>query len=498
MLQLQPGAALAPALSLADLDPALTDVVFSALSFADKIRVLQVCMAFKQALTQPRPRLLRVAGDGETEELHLDLHRSVSVGRGYLVSDAFPREPIWLLKYVSRVACRVRVVSTAPAELEISVPPMSTMNGILVDADGDGLPTWHMLSGTVRLPALARFALDVQNAPISTFQFVSLPPHLVPAPLLPSLHPMLATTQPSEDMALDEPEPPESEPPEAHWLTRDLMHHIATFAIPSTLLALKAVSRDYHAALKPARDPTGIWNTLVKRAVLRWGCSAYGNDPDDLKGLSVLLAAHSTSKTHLIVKKAFPMLEPGDVNEFVSMPHGDVFAIKKGGGKWDAGGDAQIAVDDIIQTILEEEGDAVWFSGGGGDRIVQSSSLTDFVNTRNIRPLTFRLRPADWEDLGVRPSPNPSVDQWGRKSSVNLSSSSDGTGTYRAELWRRGQAGEEDTFVKAFMIGVFPHPGSLSWGAVDSSAGEAMAVKFLRDLASATPAQANVVKFYIN
>ena len=131
-------------------------------------------------------------------------------------------------------------------------------------------------------------------------------------------------------------------------------------------------------------------------------------------------------------------------------------------------------------------------------RIVQSSSLTGFVNTANIRPLNFPLRPEDWEALGVRPSPHPNVDASGRKKSVNLSSSADGTGTYRAELWRRGQADEEDTFVKAFMIGAFPHPGSLSWGAIDSPAGEAMAVKFLRDLASATPAQANVVKFYIN
>ena len=131
-------------------------------------------------------------------------------------------------------------------------------------------------------------------------------------------------------------------------------------------------------------------------------------------------------------------------------------------------------------------------------RIVQSSSLTGFVNTANIRPLAFPLRPEDWEALGVRPSPNPNVDQRGRKSSVKLSSSADGTGTYRAELWKRGEAGEEDVFVKAFMVGVFPHPGSLSWGAVDSPAGEAMCVKFLRDMASASPSQARVLKFYID
>ena len=193
------------------------------------------------------------------------------------------------------------------------------------------------------------------------------------------------------------------------------------------------------------------------------------------------------------------MLETDDVNELVHMPHGNVFSKKQGGGKWDAGQDAQIALYQIIEVILEEEAEAVWFSGGGGDRIVQSSSLTGFVNTHNIRPLNFPLRPADWEALGVRPSPNPNAgSSGGRKASVNLSSSADGTGTYRAELWRRGQAGEEDTFVKAFMIGVFPHPGSFSWGAVDSPAGEAMAVKFLRDLASATPSQAHVVKIYID
>ena len=53
---LQPGAA--PALSLAVLDPALIEICFSTLSFADKCRVLQESKAFKQVLTQPYLLLL--------------------------------------------------------------------------------------------------------------------------------------------------------------------------------------------------------------------------------------------------------------------------------------------------------------------------------------------------------------------------------------------------------------------------------------------------------
>ena len=151
-----------------------------------------MCTAFKQGLTQPRPRLLRVGGDGQTEVLHLDLTKSVTVGRGYLMSDAFPHEHISLLKYVSRLACRVLAVNTEPAEFELSVPPMHSLMGLLFDPNGNDFPTQHMLSGLLRLPAGARFALDVQNASISTFEFACLPSHVFPVPIMPPDHPMMA------------------------------------------------------------------------------------------------------------------------------------------------------------------------------------------------------------------------------------------------------------------------------------------------------------------
>ena len=70
---------------------------------------------------------------------------------------------------------------------------------------------------------------------------------------------------------------------------------------------------------------------------------------------------------------------------------------------------------------------------------------------------------------------------------MNLTSSANGTGTYRAELWRGGQR------VCSFMFGVYPHPGSLSWGAVESHPEEHR--KFLRSLATGTPLQPHVIKF---
>ena len=74
------------------------------------------------------------------------------------------------------------------------------------------------------LPALGRFALDVQNALISTFQFDCLPPHLVRAPLLPPNHLMMAETLPNDEVEFDEPEPDE----DAHWLSQDIMRLVAS------------------------------------------------------------------------------------------------------------------------------------------------------------------------------------------------------------------------------------------------------------------------------
>ena len=44
-----------------------------------------------------------------------------------------------------------------------------------------------------------------------------------------------------------------------------------------------------------------------------------------------------------------------------------------------------------------------------------------------------------------------------------------------------------------FYIGSYPHPGSQSWGEVETRSDQH--TKFLNDLANGTPAQAHVVKF---
>ena len=50
-------------------------------------------------------------------------------------------------------------------------------------------------------------------------------------------------------------------------LTQDIMQLVASHANAPTLLALKAVSRDYHEAVKPADDPLEAYTTeLVAKA----------------------------------------------------------------------------------------------------------------------------------------------------------------------------------------------------------------------------------------
>ena len=117
------------------------------------------------------------------------------------------------------------------------------------------------------------------------------------------------------------------------------------------------------------------------------------------------------------------------------------------------------------------------------DRIVQISSLTGFVQADNMRPLHFHytLR-RKWEELGIRSSDSTAK----YVGSLNLTSSANGTGTYRAEIWRNG------TCTTHFFLGLYPHPGSMSWGAVQSRPHEH--AKFLRDLTNGTPSQEHVIK----
>ena len=505
MVQLQPGAALAPALSLADLDPALVDVVFNALSSADMIRVLQVCTAFKQALTQPRPRLLCVGGNGQTEVLHLDLTRSFDVGRGYFCAHAYPKERISLLKYVSRVACRVRAVSTAPAEFEVSVPPMSSMNGILVDADGDGFSTQHMLSGRLRLPAGARFALDVQNASISTFEFACLPPHVFPAPILPPDHPMMVATFPYDEMADDDPGPLT-----IGQLNDDLISRVLALCAPSVRpnphdllmkLQLSRVCTSWQTLLAPQLLD---FDTQMNTAILDLGWAVLPNDPHDRTGvLGVWQAGHSRGKGERMLASAFPVMLTAQIQEMLQMPCFDVFRFKKGGTKSQSIEDARTTIHTAIEYVegcYDDDDEWVpgcgnnavlWGCGGAADRALAQCSMASaegYINPDNMRPLNFNSRPEWWDALCFRKSldwENQAL-TGGQCKSINLASSGDGTGTYRAELWRGGQ------LVHTFMIGIYPHPGSQSWGDVEDRAQQHD--KFLRDLAFRTPSQTHIIR----
>ena len=78
------------------------------------------------------------------------------------------------------------------------------------------------------------------------------------------------------------------------------------------------------------------------------------------------------------------------------------------------------------------------------------------------------------------------VSRHGQCNSINLVSVANGTATYRAELWHGGQ------LVTHFYIGNYPHPGSQSWGDVETRADDH--TKFLNDLADGTPSQTHIVK----
>ena len=215
----------------------------------------------------------------------------------------------------------------------------------------------------------------------------------------------------------------------------------------------------------------------------------FANDPNDASGVrSVFLAEHSLGKADLMLEAAYPFLTLSRRTSLVNMPAFNVFRFKKGGGKDDAIADARTACQKIIE-LADKHGSAlrVWGTGGGVDRIIQSSTLTGFVNPDNVRPLSFPMRPEQWEELGVRPSLNPNVDKQGCKKSINLSSVANATATYRAEIWRSGQ------LVTHFYIGNYPHPGSQSWGNVEMSSDYHS--KFLNNLADGTPSQAHVIMF---
>ena len=198
----------------------------------------------------------------------------------------------------------------------------------------------------------------------------------------------------------------------------------------------------------------------------------------------MLLAEHSRGKPEAMARAAFPHLSDEEVAAFVEMDASNVFRLKKGGKKDEAIADAKTTCKKLIELADEHGSDLrIWGCGGGMDRIVQISSLTGFVQVDNMRPLNGSNTPAFWKSLGLRPSPTMSG---ATCNSINLLSSFNGTGTYRVEIWRNGECETH------FFLGVYPHPGSMSWGAVESRPDEH--AKFLRDLANGTPAQEHVIK----
>ena len=222
--------------------------------------------------------------------------------------------------------------------------------------------------------------------------------------------------------------------------------------------------------------------------------NVYGNDPNDLSGIrSVLLAAHSRGKPEIMAKAAFPSLSIPEIATFVQMPAFNVFTNKGGNPKPQAPVDARRTCIDIIR-LAEEHGLnlRIWGCGGGMDRMVQiSDATTGFVDPTAMRPIQGREQPAEWDRLGIRKSPEwehqRATFRGGQCTSVQLTEHSNGEGTYRAEVWRNDQC------VTHFYLGVYPHPGSQSWGAVEGRPHEH--AKFLRNLAAGTPSQARVIKF---
>ena len=212
----------------------------------------------------------------------------------------------------------------------------------------------------------------------------------------------------------------------------------------------------------------------------------FGNDTDEGKIIkSVLAASHSRRKPEQMLKDAFPFLDESEITRLVRMPCFDVFRHKKGGPKNDAIADVKKACRKLIE-LADEHGTnlRVWGCGGASDRLVQLSSLNGNVQPDNMRPLTAACAPSTWQKLGICPSDTIHPD--GRCSSINLASSSKGTGTYRVEIWRNSAC------VTHFFLGVYPHPGSMSWGDVENRPHEH--AKFLRDLANGTPSQNRVIK----
>jgi hypothetical protein len=137
----------------------------------------------------------------------------------------------------------------------------------------------------------------------------------------------------------------------------------------------------------------------------------WGNDPIDARGASsVLTAQHSTGsgKPELFVCKAFPSWSADECASWIrDMPGSDVWRAKKGGLKDACIADARIAAREIIEAGIEHGADLrIWGCGMGMDRMVQCSMKTGWFEAEHMRLATSCLTPAQWQELGIRASPN--------------------------------------------------------------------------------------------
>jgi len=184
-----------------------------------------------------------------------------------------------------------------------------------------------------------------------------------------------------------------------------------------------------------------------------------------------------------MVSAAFPFLTPVQVRKFIDMEAFDVFEKVNGGTIEQSKADAKVACRRLV-ALAEMHGSSlrVWGCGGGMDRLVQISTTTGFIEPDKMRPLSYIANQAVFPALGIRHHQVAS----GRYSTLNMSSTSDGTGTYKVEILRKGAV------TTTFFLGVYPHPGSMSWGSVETRKSEH--IKFLTALATGIPAQPHVVR----
>ena len=500
---MQPGAAVFHPLStLSDEDVQHILVRFmSPTQWIKLAAVNQQCLRVVTSILQePVPVLLRIL-NGCFDLMDVDLRRPLICGRSALTAHVYP---LTTMDFVSRVTCRVEMTSTMP--MEFALTPLNPANGVLYSQHGG--PWQHTLLQSISLRLSDSFALDVQQPGLAraAFKFGCL--------LAPNLTGLLSSTQPVDELDAGDDVPSCLL---EHLLSDDLISSILGRHAPRihpnpsprdllgmmSHLKLRGVAKSWKTLLASCQSAAVI---QMNEAILRCGWAVWANDPIDRHGVeSVFLAGHSAGKGELMLLSAFPTLSTLQVQDCLRMPAHNVFLEKKGGTKPEALERAWTTISDLIAFVegfYDADGEwvpgagdnaVIWGCGGGPDRAFVQCSMASpqgWINPDNMRPLNGSEKPAKWNELGIRKTLGWESQilskSYGYCKSINLTSSANGTGTYRAELWRGGQ------LVHTFIIGVFPHPGSQSWGDVESK--EKQHAMFLRNLVFRTPSQAHVIR----